>query len=271
MSTWVRELQSGIRVLWNASVFRSDAFTAFRDRRDVFFRGFLIVLVIALLVGLPALIAGLVDAGRPVAELGDASEAARAGFEQGLAQVEPLLRAFGMSTEGLDQIAEQVKQGMAFGMGIAARVMELPTILPKPLGGILGAFGAWVSRPFGSAGFPLSQALLATWLGYGIWVMLFAKLLGGRATLAQFFGVTALYAVPHVLNVFAPLPIAGPLLGLLAFVWGVAIYVKATAVSHQLPGGRALLAVFLPIAVVFVLGFVVATGFVALVVSTASQ
>jgi hypothetical protein len=101
--------------------------------------------------------------------------------------------------------------------------------------------------------------------------MLVAKLLGGRATLARFFGTTALFAAPHVLNIFGPLPFVGALLGLLAFLWGVGIYVKATAVSHDLSGGRALLAVVLPVVVVLALGFVATTGFITLLVLTSGR
>ena len=57
-------------------------------------------------------------------------------------------------------------------------------------------------------GFPLAAVALGTWLGYGIWVMLFAKLLGGRSTLAGFFSTTALYAVPHLLSFFAFIPVS---------------------------------------------------------------
>jgi hypothetical protein len=171
----------------------------------------------------------------------------------------------------LDQIVGQIKQYMQMGMDIATRVMTLPTILPKPLGGIFQAIGAWLSRPFGNAGFPLSQAVLTTWLGYGIWVMLFAKLMGGRATLARFFGTTALYAVPHLLNICAPLPIAGPLLGFVAFIWGAVIYVKATAVSHELSEGKALLAVILPLIVAAAVAFLVGMGFATFIAISANR
>jgi hypothetical protein len=89
---------------------------------------------------------------------------------------------------------------------------------------------------------------LGAWLGYGIWVMLFAKLLGGRASLASFFGATAIFVVPHLLLILRWVPILGGLLAFIAFVWGLALYVKATAVSHGLTLDRALLAVaFIPI------------------------
>jgi hypothetical protein len=256
MSAW-------IRTVWDAALFRTDAFTGFRDRRDAFFRGFLIIVIVALIAGLPVLVTGLVKAFRPAAELTEVDNAMK-GFEQGLAQVAPFLG--GIPAGSLDQILEQIRQGMQMGVDIATQIMALPTILPKPLGGIFEATGAWLSRPFTTAGFPMSQAVLATWLGYGIWVMLFAKLLGGRATLARFFGTTALFAGPHVLNILAPLPVVGFLAGFVAFVWGVAVYVKATAVSHELSGERAVLAVALPLVVAVIVAFLLAMGLASFII-----
>ena len=109
--------------------------------------------------------------------------------------------------------------------------------MPKPINTFFEQVGKWVSQPFTAGGFPLAAVALATWLGYGIWVMLFAKLLGGRGTLAGFFGVTALYAVPHLLSFFAFIPILGGILGLIAYFWGLAIYIKGTASSHQMTPG----------------------------------
>jgi hypothetical protein len=40
---------------------------------------------------------------------------------------------------------------------------------------------------------------------------------------------------------------------LIAFLWGIVIYVKATMVSHELTVGRAIVAVFLPMVVIAVL------------------
>jgi hypothetical protein len=82
--------------------------------------------------------------------------------------------------------------------------------------------------------------------------------------LAGFFGVTALYAVPHLLSFFAFIPILGGVLGLIAYFWGLAIYIKGTASSHQMTLGRALLAVVLPVLLVLLLAFVGAMGLAAI-------
>ena len=45
---------------------------------------------------------------------------------------------------------------------IIAEIEALPSALPRPVGKMLTAFGAWVSHPFGAASFPLSAAAPAT-------------------------------------------------------------------------------------------------------------
>ena len=86
-------------------------------------------------------------------------------------------------------------------------------------------------------------------MGYAFWVLLVAKLLGGRATLSQMLGCTALYVAPQILTILQVIPCLGAILGFVAFVWGLVIYVKATAVANELSSGRALLAAILPAAV----------------------
>jgi hypothetical protein len=251
MKTW-------LNTLWNASLLRTEAFGGFRDRRDVFFQGFLVIVAVALLVGLPTFAANVIGAAQP--RLAEAQfEEASAEFENGLAQIEPFLGFLPTEErEQLVQLPQMIKPWIAAGVEIS----NLPTVLPSPLGALLQAFGGWLSLPFAKAGFPLAAVSLATWLGYGLWVMLLAKLLGGRGTLAGFFGTSALYAVPHVLSFFIWIPCLGRILSLVAFVWGILIYVKATVVSHELTVGRAVVAVLLPMAaiVVLVLAFAVVLG-----------
>lgn len=113
--------------------------------------------------------------------------------------------------------------------------------LPRPLGrqasqvwhGLAHAFTAPYRR-------------LALWLPYSLMVLSAARALGGRALLTEMLGTTALYAVPHLLDMLHGVPVLGPLLGLIALVWGAAVYVKATAAANELDTPRAVLAVVLP-------------------------
>jgi hypothetical protein len=242
MKTW-------LRTLWNASLLRSEAFSGLLERRDVFFQGFLVIVVVALLVGFPAFVTKVVAAAQP-RDAEARLEQANVEIEKALAQLQPFLSS--MPAEGREQLA-QLPQMIKPWVTAGAEISNLPTVLPSPLGALLEAFGSWLSLPFVNAGFPLAGVSLATWLGYGLWVMLLAKLFGGRGTLSGFLGTSALFAVPHVLGFFAWIPCVGTILNLIAFVWGVLIYVKATIVSQELALGKAVLAVLMPMVALVVL------------------
>ncbi len=105
------------------------------------------------------------------------------------------------------------RSGAADGRGqrgdrgpVAAQISNCPPPCRGRWRRLSSAIGHWLSRPFASSPLPLAAATLSTWLGYGMWVMLAAKLLGGRGTLHGFFGATAFFAVPHVLDIFAACP-----------------------------------------------------------------
>jgi len=259
-----------IRTLWDAALFRTEAYERLRDRRDAFMQGFFVIVVVALLVGLPGFVTQLARSFRPPeAEIADA----RSGFQSFMDGITPFLGQMGLPAEAQGPILEQAKANFESVATMIAEIEALPAILPRPMGKTLEAFGAWVSHPFGAAGFPLSAAVLATWLGYGIWVMLAAKLMGGRGTLTGFFGTTALFAVPHLLDFFRWVPYVGAFLGFVAFIWGLAIYVKATAVSHQFRPALGFLAMVLPVIVVAMLSIlaIFGVGAVALIAGLAGQ
>jgi hypothetical protein len=263
-------MRSWIRGLWDAVVFRTEAYQRLSDRRDAFMQGFLVIVVVALLAGLPGFVTQFVKGLRPAgAEISDA----RAGFREAMQRMAPYLVGMGVPSGMQDQVLQQIEQNMESGFNIAAEIQNLPTVLPKPIGRTLEAMGAWLSVPFSSASFPLGTAVLATWLGYGIWVMLAAKLMGGRGTLAGFFGATALFAVPHVLDFFRWVPYVGSWLGVIAFLWGVAIYMKATAVSHKFQGVLGVVAVLLPLVVVAFLSILLifGVGTLAVLLSTSGR
>lgn len=250
MSEW-------LRMLWSGLLFRNEAFTGLRDRRDAFLQGVLIILVIALVVGLPTLVGDFIAGLRPNAVEADMDKA-MSEMDQVMQQMQPFLG--NMPSGEADTIIAQIKENMRFGFDIARQIEALPTSLPKPLNKFLETVGKWVSQPFAGSGFPLAAAALGTWLGYGIWVMLFAKLLGGKGTLTAFFGTTSLYAVPHLLSFLAFVPFLGTALGFVAYFWGLGIYIKGTATSHQLSLERALLAVLLPILILLLLAFLGIAG-----------
>jgi len=255
------------KTLLNAVLFKTNAYENLCDRRDAVMHGFIIIVVVALLAGVPGFVNQFLSGLRPAAtEVGDA----RAALQQMMDRFAPALQNAGIPAAEQALIAQQAQQGMDTGLQIAQEIQGLPTALPRPVGRTLEAIGAWLSKPFSSASFPLGAAVLATWLGYGIWVMLAAKLLGGQGTLVGFFGTTALFAVPHVLDLLRWVPHVGTALGVLAFLWGAAVYVKATAVSHRFSVGHAVVAVLLPLVVAIILGILLVVGVGILIAIAAS-
>ncbi len=257
MKAWLRDL-------WGAALLRTKVFEGWRLRSDAFLQGFLVILAVALVAGLPAFVLDLTGRARRT-EVADTT-AARADIRRALEAAAPGLESLGVGAEKRDQIA----QGFDLALTIGTEVSALPARLPKSFGAIFRAVGGWLSRPFADGSFPLAAAALGTWLGYGVWVMLFARLLGGRGALHGFFGSTALFAAPHLLGVFSRVPVLGAVLGVIAFLWGVLIYVKATAVSHELSLGRATLAVALPLLIlilVIALLLPVAAGVIAVLLA----
>jgi hypothetical protein len=107
--------------------------------------------------------------------------------------------------------------------------------------------GGVVSYPFG---------WLATYILYGLLVLVAAKILGGSATVQQMLGCTALAAVPFILGVFGLIPQLGYWPGAIAFLWGLVIYVMGTTVANEFGIGQAILAVILPILVIPLAGLV---------------
>ena len=203
------------------------------------------ILAVALLTGLPAFVSDVIDGFSPAAVF-EPSEFLE-NLAEPLARFRPWLQSAGVPQTMLDQILSQIEDNAVLAGSIAAQVQQADTAFPRPLAQGFMALGEWLSQPFANSPWPLATATLGTWLGYGVWVMLVAKLLGGRSTLHGFFGATAFFAAPHALAIFAGVPVLGSVLGVVAWIWGLIIYVVATAASHRLSPGRALLAVFLPV------------------------
>jgi len=117
---------------------------------------------------------------------------------------------------------------------------------------LLEWLGAWLSVPF---------ALLGSWLFISVWIMLFARLLGGQGNLLPYLSASALSTIPHLLHAFDFIPCAGMVIWLVAGLWGLVIQVKAVEVTHGLSQGKSILAVFLPFLLVFLLAGILSTFF----------
>jgi hypothetical protein len=242
------------RFVRDVLLFRDEAYVEHAYHAGVMRRGLLILIVATLVAGSVSFLIDLVQGLRPVDAEAQrrAVEASFEQFNETLEMLEPFLDT--PPAFDPEEILAYVRPSVEISSGIAA----LPTPLPKVVGRLLEAVGEFLSRPF---------RRLAGWMGYTIWVLLFAKLLGGRATLARALGSTALYAIPHALGLLSFIPCLGVVVGWVATLWGIAVYVKALAVANDFSLARAVVATILPTLLVVLVGLVLLVfqvGFIAL-------
>lgn len=242
------ELLRGILFLEDKTYF------AFLDKKNPMKQGIFILLVCFLIVAFPAAISQLIDNVTPFTPERAAifQEDFLEGFENAL--------QFMPQDENTTIFMEQFRENFAMGTNIAVEIGALPTPLPKPVGGFLQALGSLLSAPFWH---------LATWLGYGIWVLLFAKLSGGFGGINRSLGLTALYAVPNLLGFFSFIPFLGPVITFVGMIWGWAVYVKALEVSQETSVAKAILLAVLPVLVFIAVIFLFTIlGIIALIIGS---
>ncbi len=213
-------------------LFKHETYAQHVARADALKRGLALLVLVTLLAGVVSFIINVVGDLRPTSV-----EARRQEAEEGIQEFTKSLGTMRQFFDVPPGFEREITTYMRAGMGMGFRIEALPTRLPKPVGRVLTDLGAFLSLPF---------SRLAGWIGYGIWVLLVAKLLGGRTTASQMLGATALYAVPHVLDILNFVPCLGGVLGLVATAWGIAIYVKALAVANDFSIGRAIAATVVP-------------------------
>lgn len=185
------------------------------------------------------------------------------------------------SDEFVRQVEEQMQPWQTFGMlqspeaekfidmyigNIKAFAPYIEDILDvsSPLPGFVGRFlqwiGAWLSTPF---------ALLAKWLFLSVWIMFFARLLGGRGNLLPYLSVSALSVLPHTLHAFDFIPCLNVLIWLVAGIWGLTIQVKAVQITHGLSQGRAILAtISLYVLILLLMGFAFMFSLIGILIAT---
>jgi hypothetical protein len=224
-----------VQLAWDVSLFKHEAYVQHVASTDTLKRGLTLLVIVTLVAGALSFIINIIGDLRPMG-----IEAQRQEVEQSLQEFITSFRQMRQYTDVPPGFEEKMAAYMRSGIEIGLSVDALPTRLPKPVGRVLTDLGAFLSLPF---------IRIASWMGYTIWVLLIAKLLGGRATVSQTLGATALYAIPHVLDILGLVRCLGGLLGLVATVWGIAIYVKALAVANDFGIGRAIIATVVPVLV----------------------
>ena len=216
--------------------------------------GIFYLLACFLIVAIPSFVTGTIDKVQPfTAERADLFQKE---FLQG---IETATRFMPGGGEDFEIFMEQFKENFAMGTSIAVGIDALPRPIPRAVGGFLQSFGGWLSSPF---------THLAAWIGYAIWVLLFAKISGGRGGANRFLGLTAFYAVPNLLGFLRFIPFLGWAISLVGVIWGWVVYVKGVQVSQEFTPGKAILVSILPVfallAVVFFFAFLLGIGIASL-------
>lgn len=240
----VRELFIGALTL------RTATYAQLRERADAFLYGFVVLAIAVLISGAVTLLADAVRASQSVSR------------EQVLAQANAI---FEQNYNGPPAMRAQIQPYVTES---ASMIYELEQLEPqagaiaRPVGNVLRYIGNVFALPFQWAyvGWTLFAALL---FGTVAWW------LGGRGSLNQMLGLTALAAAPQIflvipalLTLFAALTNLSALTcvnGLIGFaiaLWSAVIYVKATSVAQQISIARALGAIVL--GYVLVIGIVIA-------------
>lgn len=262
---------STLTLIAGALTLKGSTFNMLRERSDVFYRGFLVLLLVGLFAGLFASGADLATRVlRPANERLITQEALR-GFEN----------SYTGPAEGRPVIESYITEGVGMGFEIT-RLPPQAGAAFRPFARLLNWLGQAASVPFG-VGY-LGMLLLG-----GLLVHLAARWLGGRAGISQMLGLSALAFAPHLLDpISSLLVLAGALtgtgalttienlIGFVVLVWGVAIYVKATAVAQGFSYGRAVgavlialgLGLLLVVLVAVIVGGLAAAAITALVVIT---
>lgn len=230
-----------------ALLFKTDVFTALRERSDVFLRGFLVLLVAALIAGAFASLTGVAGDLGPRMSKEQVQQIALDGFN----------RSYNGPPDQRAVIEPYVTE-------IASMVFDLTALPPRagqdvrPVVALVNWLGRTLATPFGFGfvGWTLLMGLL---------VQLTSHWLGGRGSIAEMLGLTALAAAPQAFNAIpnlltflseitniGALTLPNGLLGLLIGVWSLLIYVRATSVAQQISTGRAVGAIAVAAAILFV-------------------
>jgi len=246
-----------LTTLRDIALLRTPAYEQWRDRPDAMKRGVLVLLACFLVAGSLAAAIGFVNNVQPVSvedadQFRNEFQRNMEQWQQFMPQQDPFMQEF------MDQFLDNFESGFRIG----AAIDSLDTPLPRGLARGFQALGGWLSTALGQMG---------AWLAYAIWVLLFAKLLGGNGGVDRFLGLTALFAIPNLLSFFSPIPCVGPFIAFIGWVWGVAVYIKAVQVSQRLDTGKAILAALLPALIVAVLVMIVAFVGLLAIIAASSQ
>jgi hypothetical protein len=213
---------SSLQLGWRALLFKEDAYEEMRASASPVLRGLVLIVVVGLVVALLAFVGDVLEwAGMP--DLGAIQETVFGYMTQ-----MPFMQE---NLQANPEFAKMFKQQYDMSWAIVQAFM------PSPVGAAMGI----VLTPLG---------LVVRWLIYGLLAYLFARWLGGTATLSETLGVLALAVAPMVIYVLTLVPYVQ--VGNLVSVWSLLCAYYGLKTAHKLSWSRAVWATLLP----FILGAV---------------
>ncbi|NJP04633.1 MAG: YIP1 family protein [Chloroflexaceae bacterium] len=229
-----------------ALLLRERVFEQLRGSPQVVRRGMMIVLLVGIIVGavdgIHILVAAL-NINQTIEQQRGVLESFLDDFEQQIEQEavdEDTTQQQQQSLLVSRQIVTIGRQNLDPYIAMVRDLSTLPGFLPRPVGALAYALGALVSTPL---------AYLAALLTAVVFTHIAAGWFGGQGNIQQMIGVGALSVAPHLLdalaNAFGFIESLSGLIGAIAWVWGLFIFILATSVVHRIDTGRAALAVFL--------------------------
>jgi len=160
--------------LWKgAMTFDTPTFSALSASGDAFRKGFMVLLLVGLLVGLVnggVQLAQTLSYGSATGEM----QTVLGQIEQSMQQGFDIARQYGGEVD--PEIKQMIMENIKAGFKIAEDVAKVPTPLPWPWGSIFEFLGSMASVPF---------AWLSSLILYGVFVHIFSRALGGQASVGQ--------------------------------------------------------------------------------------
>jgi hypothetical protein len=223
-------------MLWDALFLQTDAYERMRDDDNPFVEGLFLLVLLGLVLAVVGIVGTTLEwASSP--PLADVQQAVLGGLQQMPWYQE--LQAVPEALTHFRSIWDQVWRAVEFAV-------------PKPVTSLTGI----ITEPLG---------LIVGWLVFGLVAYVLARVLGGKGTLNQTLGATALGAAPQLLTIVTVLPFAA-VAGL--GTWTLLCNYMALRTVHHLSWPRAVFAALLP-PVVIGLIVVVLFGCLAAVFGTA--
>ncbi len=244
----------------SALTLKTQTFVALRERSDVFLRGFVVLLCASLVAGLFIALDGTVREFLPPPSKEAIIRQAVGNFQNsynGPPELQPVIESY--IREGVSMVYEL--------FGLPPRAGEGA----RPVAAVLNYIGNVLATPF--------SWTFAGWMLFaGLLFQFSSRLLGGRASINQMLGLTALAAAPQIfasltslLNLIATVgnaPLLSGVNGVLGFVlaiWSAVVYVKATSVAQNFSLARSVGAIALGIGILIGV-MIIAVVFFAVVV-----